>query len=120
MALPATIYNFDVELADSDRGVYESIALRVARHPSESEEYLIARMLAYLIGLTYIAKSENLLSIESIWPVTLLAVPFVVGFRFEPVSIPIFIFFALWTLRGLNFIRRRQIRDCVTTLIAGI
>jgi uncharacterized protein YaeQ len=48
-ALGATIYNFDVELADSDRGVYESIALRVARHPSESEEYLIARVLAYLL-----------------------------------------------------------------------
>jgi len=49
MALQATIYNFDIELADSDRGVYESIALRVARHPSESEEYLITRVLAYLL-----------------------------------------------------------------------
>jgi len=49
MALQATIYNFDIELADSDRGVYESLALRVARHPSESEEYLIARVLAYLL-----------------------------------------------------------------------
>ena len=49
MALQATIYNFDIELADSDRGVYESLALRVARHPSESEDYLIARLLAYLL-----------------------------------------------------------------------
>src|SRR6266542_1974252 len=49
MALTATIYNFDVELADSDRHVYESLALRVARHPSESEEYLVARLLAYLL-----------------------------------------------------------------------
>jgi uncharacterized protein YaeQ len=49
MALQATIYNFDVELADTDRGVYESLALRVARHPSESEEYLVARLLAYLL-----------------------------------------------------------------------
>lgn len=49
MALQATIYNFDVELADSDRGVYESLSLRVARHPSESEDYLIARLLAYLL-----------------------------------------------------------------------
>ena len=49
MALQATIYNFDIELADSDRAVYESLALRVARHPSESEEYLIARVLAYLL-----------------------------------------------------------------------
>src|SRR5687767_6581632 len=49
MALTATIYNFDVELADADRHVYESLALRVARHPSEAEEYLVARVLAYLL-----------------------------------------------------------------------
>jgi uncharacterized protein YaeQ len=52
MALTATIYNFDVELADTDRHVYESLALRLARHPSESEEYLIARLLAYLLEFT--------------------------------------------------------------------
>ena len=49
MALGATIYNFDVELADHDRNVYESLSLRVAQHPSESDEYLIARVLAYLL-----------------------------------------------------------------------
>ncbi len=49
MALGATIYNFDVELSDTDRHVYESLALRVARHPSESAEYLVARLLAYLL-----------------------------------------------------------------------
>jgi uncharacterized protein YaeQ len=49
MALQATIYNFDIELTDNDRGVYESLALRVARHPSESEDYLVARLLAYLL-----------------------------------------------------------------------
>jgi uncharacterized protein YaeQ len=52
MALGATIYNFDIDLSDSDRHVYESIALRVARHPSESEEYLVARVLAYLLEFT--------------------------------------------------------------------
>jgi uncharacterized protein YaeQ len=49
MALTATIYKFDVELADMDRQVYESLALQVARHPSESEEYLVARLIAYLL-----------------------------------------------------------------------
>jgi uncharacterized protein YaeQ len=49
MALTATIYNFDIELADTDRHVYESLALRVARHPSESEEYFVTRLLAYLL-----------------------------------------------------------------------
>ena len=51
MALSSTVYNFDIDLADSDRSVYESFSLRVARHPSESEEYLVARVLAY--GLEY-------------------------------------------------------------------
>jgi uncharacterized protein YaeQ len=49
LALTATIFNFDVDLADSDRGVYESLAVRVAQHPSESDEYLVARLLAYLL-----------------------------------------------------------------------
>ena len=49
VALTATIYNFDIDLADADRGVYETLALRVARHPSESEEYLWTRVLAYAL-----------------------------------------------------------------------
>ena len=49
MALGATIYTFDVDLADADRAVFESLALRVARHPSESEEYLVTRVLAYAL-----------------------------------------------------------------------
>ncbi len=52
MALTATIHNFDIELADADRHVYESLALRVARHPSESEEYLVTRVLAYVLEFT--------------------------------------------------------------------
>ena len=49
MALTATIYTFDIELADADRHLYETLSLRVARHPSESEEYLVTRVLAYLL-----------------------------------------------------------------------
>jgi uncharacterized protein YaeQ len=47
MALGATIYVFNIELADSDRAVYQPLQLRVARHPSESEEYFLTRILAY-------------------------------------------------------------------------
>ncbi len=49
MALTATIHNFDIELSDVDRGVYETLALRVARHPSETEEYLLTRVMAYCL-----------------------------------------------------------------------
>jgi uncharacterized protein YaeQ len=47
MALGATIYLFNIDLADSDRGVYQPLELRVARHPSEGEEYFLTRVLAY-------------------------------------------------------------------------
>ena len=49
MALTATVHVFTIDLADSDRGVYESLELRVARHPSESAEYLVTRVLAYCL-----------------------------------------------------------------------
>lgn len=52
MALTATIYNFDVRLADGDRGVYETLALRLARQPSETAEYLLTRALAYCLEWT--------------------------------------------------------------------
>jgi len=47
MALGATIYVFEIELANSDRGIYHSFTLRVARHPSEAEDYLMTRVIAY-------------------------------------------------------------------------
>ena len=49
MALTSTIYSLDIDLADSDRGVYETLALKMAKHPSESEEFLVARLLAYCL-----------------------------------------------------------------------
>ena len=49
MALSATIYTFEITLNDADRGVYESLEFRVARHPSETEEYLLTRTLAYCL-----------------------------------------------------------------------
>jgi len=52
VANPSTIFNFDIELSDADRGVYETLALRVACHPSESEEFLVTRVLAYCLEFT--------------------------------------------------------------------
>jgi uncharacterized protein YaeQ len=50
MALGATIHHFIVTLSDVDRSVYESLDLRVARHPSESARYLLTRTLAYCLS----------------------------------------------------------------------
>ncbi len=46
MALTATMRRFEIALADSDRGVYESLELRVAQHPSETDRYLVTRVVA--------------------------------------------------------------------------
>jgi uncharacterized protein YaeQ len=57
LALGATIYTFDIDLNDVDRGVYQSLNLRVAQHPSETADYLVTRVLAYCLeyaeGLTF-------------------------------------------------------------------
>lgn len=50
MALTATIYHLQVALSDVDRGVYEALDLRLARHPSESMRYLLTRTLAYCLS----------------------------------------------------------------------
>jgi uncharacterized protein YaeQ len=63
MALSATLHNFRIALSDSDRGVYEQLDLRVARHPSETVAYMLTRVLAYcLLWETDIAFSKGLAS----------------------------------------------------------
>jgi uncharacterized protein YaeQ len=52
MAQGATVYSLTIDLADMDRGLYEVLELRVARHPSESMEFLVARVLAYCLEYT--------------------------------------------------------------------
>ncbi|GAA2012514.1 YaeQ family protein [Microbacterium ulmi] len=49
MAAGATIHTFTVQLADIDRGVYEEAVLRVARHPSETDAFMMTRVLAYCL-----------------------------------------------------------------------
>ena len=52
MALTATIYNFSTQLSDIDRGVYETLELRMARQPSETVEYMLMRFFAYCLEYT--------------------------------------------------------------------
>ena len=57
MALPSTIFRASLQLANVDRNLYESLQTTVAQHPSETEERLVARLLAYALsyepGLTF-------------------------------------------------------------------
>jgi uncharacterized protein YaeQ len=49
LAPNATIHQFSIQLSHVDRGIYETLDLRVARHPSESEDFLCARVLAFCL-----------------------------------------------------------------------
>lgn len=43
------LHRFEINLADVDRGVYTDLDLRVARHPSEDNPYLLTRVLAFAL-----------------------------------------------------------------------
>jgi uncharacterized protein YaeQ len=49
MALKATIFKADLQIADMDRHVYGDHALTIARHPSETDDRMMARVLAYAL-----------------------------------------------------------------------
>ncbi len=47
MALPSSLHRFTIDLSDVDRGVYEQLEFRLVKHPSESTEYALVRVIAY-------------------------------------------------------------------------
>jgi uncharacterized protein YaeQ len=49
MAQPSTVRRLKLDLSDVDRGVYESFDVRLAQHPSETDVYLVTRVLAYAL-----------------------------------------------------------------------
>ena len=51
MALPSTMRRFDVSISDVDAGVYEELALRVAQHPSETDAFMLCRVIAHCLHL---------------------------------------------------------------------
>jgi 4-hydroxybenzoate polyprenyltransferase len=86
----------------------------------------IVALICYLIGLTYVAKQENLKKIRNLWPLVLLATPF--AYRAPALSEGLFaaalyLGFLAWVGYGLWFVMipaRRSIPRAVTVLIAGI
>jgi uncharacterized protein YaeQ len=65
VAAGAVVYTFSVQLADVERAVYEELSLRVARHPSETDAYMVTRLLAYCLEYQEgIAFSEGISSTE--------------------------------------------------------
>jgi UbiA prenyltransferase family len=83
-------------------------------------------LLCYLIGLTYVAKQENLGEVRNLWPLLFLAAPMLyalVAAAGSMTSGVLFVLFAIWVGVALWFLRRRQPGDvprAVVSLIAGI
>lgn len=50
MALKATIYKATIELANMDRNYYDSLQLTIAQHPSETEQRLMVRIIAFILN----------------------------------------------------------------------
>lgn len=50
MALSATIFKASLQIADLDRNYYQDHALTLARHPSETDERLMVRLLAFALN----------------------------------------------------------------------
>lgn len=49
MALKATVFKADLQIADMDRHYYQTHALTLARHPSETDERMMVRLLAFAL-----------------------------------------------------------------------
>jgi uncharacterized protein YaeQ len=50
MALKSTIFKANLQIADMDRGHYGEHALTLARHPSETDERMMVRLLAFALN----------------------------------------------------------------------
>jgi len=60
MALKATIFKADLQIADLDRNHYSDHALTLARHPSETDERMMVRLLAFALNAALHTNEENL------------------------------------------------------------
>lgn len=83
-------------------------------------------LLCYLIGLTYIAKQENVNQLRSMWPLLFLVAPFLYTLPLAASDVTVrvlYVAFALWVTFALSFLprgARRNVPRAVTALLAGI
>jgi len=106
--------------------VYITAAYTLLREPSSLVFAGAVVTLCYLIGLTYIAKSENNNSFAAMWPIAFLAVPLGFGLMKSHGSMPTLLFtllFGCWLLYSLSFLKdpaKRNVPKAVVSMIAGI
>lgn len=106
--------------------VYVTAAVVVAGHLERPVLAGAAVLLSYLIGLTYVAKQENLAELRNLWPLLFLAAPFVYGIPAlgaSPVGAVLYVGFLAWVGYAISLLVRRgrvNIPRAVVSFIAGI
>jgi 4-hydroxybenzoate polyprenyltransferase len=106
--------------------VYLTAALAVAGRIGPAVAGGAAVLLSYLIGLTCVAKQENLTEIRHLWPLAFLAAPFL--YAWPSLATPgigtiLYVAFLAWVAYAVAWLirpDRRDIRHAVVSLIAGI
>jgi uncharacterized protein YaeQ len=69
MALKATIYKAQLQLTDMDRSIYADHQVTIARHPSEADERMMIRMLAFALHVPADDKNGTLEFAKDLWDV---------------------------------------------------
>lgn len=69
MALKATIYKAQLQIADMDRNVYADHNLTIARHPSETDERMMIRLLAFALNIAPDEQAGQLEFAKDLWDV---------------------------------------------------
>jgi len=67
MALKSTIFKVELQIADLDRNYYQTHPLTVARHPSETDERMMIRVLAYALNVPADPRNGALELAKSLW-----------------------------------------------------
>jgi hypothetical protein len=104
--------------------VYVTVALSLGAAWSGTATCAVLSLLGYLMGLTYVARQENLRALTQLWPLGLLATPFALNVpRALDARAACFVFLLVAVLDALRLMFRAQRRDipgAVGRLIAGI
>lgn len=69
MALKATIYKAQLQIADMDRSLYADHGLTLARHPSETDERMMVRVLAFALNVLPDDQAGQLEFAKDLWDV---------------------------------------------------
>jgi hypothetical protein len=105
--------------------VYITTFFALANQPSDALLVAAALLGAYVVGLTYLAKSEHRPSLVGYWPVALLCLPAVIFLLTGPAlwQLPLLALFVGWVGYSCSFVYRatgRDIGGAIGRLIAGI